>query len=379
MRTILADGQCHYAFHVETQAGKGMTVHDALTCWKEEVRLHKGFQSATIAEVCDKIRRVPGVLRVVPTGPRSALPLALRMACGLTGKKGVFACHNGRGILSDAIRNDLRGWNIDFLALRDLQGDMPASFLIYDPNHTSHHDTATVYPLSRTSYRHRSDYPSDVLCSIDGLLLNRVNGGILASAKLCKQQGKPVSLRIHGYSRYVVFDDYRPLLPWVDHLLIDSGHDALRGTAQALGLAPPRDWLGTAESTPGVLGAMAEALDAIAGKRLLHAYSFSSTGTLHLLGSAGQTACSFQPVVPPGELCDLKTTSRIHGALLAGALLNKPEFVMDSATCQPRTEDGLAQMAKWVLLAAHHGILNVPWQWPDTRFDISAMTTKFTP
>lgn len=378
MRTILADGQCHYAFHVETRAGKGMAVQDALKCWEEEIRLHQGFRSAAVAEVCDRIRRLPGVLRVVPTGPRSALPLALRMACGLTGKKGVFACHNGRGLLADAIRNDLREWNIDLLVLRDLAGDMPASFLVYDPDHPSGHGTATVYPLSRTRYRHRSVYPSDVVSNSDGLLLNRVNDGILASAKRAKQEGKPVCLRIHGYTRHVVFDDYRPLLPWVDHLLIDSGHDALRGTAKALGLAPPRGWPDTAVSPPGFLGAMADALDAIAGKRLLHAYSFTASGTLHLLGSAGRTAGSFRPVVPAGELCDLKTTSRIHGALLASTLLNKPEFEMDSATCQPRTEDGLAHLAKWVLLAAHHGLLNVPWQWPDTGFVISGMTTQVT-
>lgn len=119
-----------------------------------------------------------------------------------------------------------------------------------------------------------------------------------------------------------------------------------------------------------------DALDAIAGKPLLHIIHINGSNTLVLLGAAGQTCHSFKPVVPVGSLCDLKATSRIHGAVLAAVLLKKTEFDLDPATFQPKSEAGLAKLAEWAFRAAHHGILNVPWKWPDTFFDPAQMQTR---
>lgn len=117
--------------------------------------LFHGSLEALCAEVCS----VSGVKRVIPVGPRSALPLALRMACGLTGRKGVFASHLGSGIASDAIRRDLQVGGIDLHLLRELPGDMPVSLMVTDPRQPAGHETVTLRPLSRTLYKHRSGYP----------------------------------------------------------------------------------------------------------------------------------------------------------------------------------------------------------------------------
>lgn len=373
---ILADGQCQYAFHVETAAGQGESVRTALRGWKDEVRAAKGFGVGSVEELCDKVREIQNVERVVPTGPRSALPLALRMACGLTGKKGGFACHIGKGILSDGIRDEFKAWNIDFLPRKELEGDMPATFLVFDPNDHSEHETVALYPLSRAGYKHRSYFEPQDIAQADGLLLNRVNEGVLDMARQAKAAGRPNCLRIHGYNRRVKFDDYRPLLPLVDHLILDAGHDALRDTANALGLNPPRGWPEAGPLQMDFLREMASAMDAIAGKPLLHVVHINGSNTLLLMGMAGQASYSFKPMVPEGRLCDLMATSRVHGAVLAAALLKKPEFDLDPATFQPRSEAALAKLAEWAYRAAHHGILNVPREWPDTSFDPARMQTR---
>jgi hypothetical protein len=373
---ILADGQCQYSFHVETLAGQGESVRTALKGWKDEVRTAKGFGVDSLEELCDKVRTVPGVKRVVPTGPRSALPLALRMTCGLTGKKGGFAGHIGKGVLSDGIRHAFEAWNVDFLPHKELEGDMPAAFLVFDPNDQSEHETVTLYPLSRAGYKHRSHFEPQEIARSGGLLLNRVNEGVLDMARQTKAAGKPNCLRIHGYNRHVCFDDYRPLLPLLDHLVLDAGHNALRDTANGLGLNPPRGWPETGLFRVDFLREMTDALDTIAGKPLLHVVHINGRNTLHLLGSAGQASYSFKPLVPVGSLCDLKATSRVHGAVVAASLVNKSEFDLDSVTFQPKSEAGLAKLAEWVYRAAHHGILNVPWKWPDDSFDPAQMQAR---
>lgn len=376
MNKILADGQCQYAFHVETRAGQGESVRNALKGWKDEVRTAKGFGVVSVEALCAKVRTIPGVERVVPTGPRSALPLALRMACGLTGRPGGFACHIGKGLLSDGICRAFKVWNIDFLPRKELEGDMPAAFLVFDPNDHSEHETVTLYPLSRAGYKHRSHFESQEIAQTDGLLLNRVNEGVLDMARQAKAAGKPNCLRIHGYNRHVSFDDYRPLLPLVDHLVLDAGHNALRDTANGLGLNPPRGWPETGPFQMDFLREMTDALDVIAGKPLLHVVHINGRNTLYLLGSAGQVSYFFKPLVPVGSLCDLKATARVHGAVLAVVLLKNSEFDLSSATFQPKSEAGLAKLAEWVFCAAHHGILNVPWKWPDEIFDPSRMQTR---
>jgi hypothetical protein len=105
---------------VETHDGQGEAVLQTLKEWKADVRAAKGFGVASVDGLCDKVRAIAGVARVVATGPRSALPLALRMACGLTGGKGRFACHIGKGILSDGIRGELTAWNIELDPCREL-------------------------------------------------------------------------------------------------------------------------------------------------------------------------------------------------------------------------------------------------------------------
>ena len=165
-------------------------------------------------------------------------------------------------------------------------------------------------------------------------------------------------------------------LPVVDHLVLDVGHNALRDTANGLGLNPPRGWPETGPFQVDYLREMADALDAIAGKPLLHVIHINGKNTLYLLGTAGRASYSFKPLVPVGSLCDLKATSRVHGAVLAAILLKKPEFDLDSATFQPKSEAGLVQMAEWVYRAAHHGILNVPWKWPDSSFDPAHLQTR---
>ena len=373
---ILAEGQCQYAFHVETRAGQGESVRNVLKGWKEEVRTAKGYGVGSVEALCDKVRAVSGVERVVPTGPRSALPLALRMACGLTGSKGGFACHIGTGVLSDGICHAFEAWNVDFLPRKELEGDMPAAFLVFDPNDHSGHETVTLYPLSRAGYKHRYHFEPQEIAQADGLLLNRVNDGVLDMAWQAKAAGKPNCLRIHGYNRHVCFDDYRPLLPLVDHLVLDAGHNALRDTANALGLNPPRGWPETGAFQVDCLRGIAEALDGIAGKSLLQFFHINGKNMIYLLGSVGQTHYSFKPVVPEGCLCDLKATSRIHGAVLAGVLLAKAEFDLDPGTLQPKSEDGLVHLAEWVFRAAHHGILNVPWRWPGPDFDPAHLQTR---
>lgn len=375
MNKILADGQCQYAFHVETRAGQGESVRNALKGWKDEVRTAKGFGVESIEALCAKVRTIPGVERVVPTGPRSALPLALRMACGLTDRQGGFACHIGKGILSDGIRHAFGAWNVDFLPRRELEGDMPAAFLVFDPNDRSEHETVTLYPLSRAGYKHRCHFESQEIAQAEGLLLNRVNEGVLDMARQAKAAGKPNCLRIHGYNRHVSFDDYRPLLPLVDHLVLDAGHNALRDTANGLGLNPPRGWPETGPFQAGFLKQIADSLDAIAGKHLLHILHINGRNTLVVMGAAGQATYLLKPMVPEGCLCDLKATSRVHGAVMAAVLLRKPEFDLDPVTFQPKTDAGLAKLAEWAHRAAQRGILNVPWKWPDATFDPAQMQT----
>jgi sugar/nucleoside kinase (ribokinase family) len=376
MSKILADGQCHYAFYVETQRGKGESVQNALKGWKDEVRGAKGFGVGSIDDLCETVRAIPGVGSIVPSGPRSALPLALRMACGLTGRKGGFACHIGKGIMSEGIRREFEAWNIDFLPRKELEGDMPAAFLVFDPSEHSGHETVTLFPLSRTGYKHRSHFEPQEIAQADGVLLNRVNDGVLDVARQAKAAGKPNCLRIHGYTRHVSFDDYRPLLPLVDHLVLDVGHNALRDTANGLGLNLPRGWLETGTFRVEFLREMADALDAIAGKSLLHVIHINGRNTLYLLGKAGQASYSFEPRVSPGVLCDLKATARVHGAVMAAALVNQLGFELDATTFQPKSEEGLVQLAAWVYRAAHHGILNVPWKWPDAFFDSAHLQTR---
>lgn len=378
MGTILADGQCHYAFHVETRSGMGTQVVETLAGWKQaaRARLPQGFGVSSVQELCDRVADVPGVARVLPTGPRSALPLALRMACGLTGIKGVLASHTGTGALSDAIRGELAAWGIDYLGLQQLGGDMPAAFMVHDPAMPSEHMSVEVRPLPATSYKHRSTYPSNVLRDADAMLLNRVNEGVLSAARLMKEAHKPNCLRIHGYSRHVHLDDYRPLFPLIDHVVVDAGHGSLRETAAALGLNPPRGWPDTGAFRTDYLKSVADALDIMAGRSLLHIYYINTRGTLYVFGAAGRSVVSLRPVVPPGEMCDLRTTARTHGAALAAALLDRQEFDMDGSTFQPKSQEGLDRFAHWIFRAAHHGILNVPWRWPDTAFDPSSMKTR---
>ena len=124
---------------------------------------------------------------------------------------------------------------------------------------------------------------------------------------------------------------------------------------------------------------MADALDGVAGHPLLHAYAISGRNTLHLLGTAGQASVTLKPVIPERRIVDIKTTSRVHGALLAATLLNKPEFDLDPATRQPKSLQGLERLCYWVFRAAHHGILNIPWQWPGQDFDPARLTMEIRP
>ena len=370
MGIILADGQCHLSFYVETAPGAGPGVARQIKERQDVIRGAGGFKAATADELANEIRAIPGVTRVIPAGPRSALPLALRMACALTGCRGVFASHNGKGAASVAIRDGLLcNGNIDLHVLKELEGDMPVSFMAVDLAQPTEHETVTLYPLSRKKYRHQSVYPEVLIVDCDALLLNRSNKGILESARRAFPAGTLVNLRIHGYSRHVTFDDYRTLLPFVHHLVIDSGHNSLRDTAKAVGLHPPRGWPVQGASPLELLRELSAALDAIAGRSLLHAYVINRRNTLYLIGSAGHASATRHPVVTPGKACDLKITARSHGAMLAAALLAKPPFDIDPASRQPRSEAGLQAMANWILAAAQHGLLNLPWQWPGIDFD----------
>jgi hypothetical protein len=368
MKAILADGQCHYSMYVETVADAGPDVARRIKDWQAAVRTAGGFSAATPEALFNEIRGIPGVTRVIPAGPRSALPLALRMACGLTGRRGIFASHCGKGMAADAIRDEISLWNVDLHSLHELDSDMPLSVMVKDPYHPLEHETVTLYPLSRKKYRHRSVYPADLLAGCDAMLLNRVNQGILDAAQSARKSGVLINLRIHGYSRHVSFADFRPLLPFVHQLVIDSGHNSLRDTARALGLKPPRGWPDRGPFPPGLLRELATALDAIAGRRLFHAFVINGRDTLHLLGSAGHVSATRHLLIPTGRICDIKITARCHGAMLAATILNKPAFDLDPESHQPRSEDGLQAMANWILAAAQAGVLDLPWQWPGADF-----------
>lgn len=87
---ILTDGQCHYAFVVETEPGAQARVVAILNGWQAGVRAAGGFGAASLEDFCGRINAVPGVRSARPLGPRMAMPLALRMATGLTGITGLI-------------------------------------------------------------------------------------------------------------------------------------------------------------------------------------------------------------------------------------------------------------------------------------------------
>ncbi len=369
MKAILADGQYHYAMYLEAVAGAGPDVTRRIKTWQASVRASGGYSAENPDALIDELASIPGVSRVIPAGPRSALPLALRMACVLTERRGIFASHGGKGVASTALRDELRSWNVDFHSLHTLDGDMPVSLMVKDPEHPLEHETVTLYPLSRKKYRHRSAYPANLLADCDAMLLNRVNQGILDATRTARNAGLLINLRIHGYSRHVSFNDFRPLLPFVHQLVIDSGHNALRDTVRALGLKPPHGWPDRGVFPLELLRELASALDSIAGRRIFHAYVINGRDTLHLLGAAGHVSTTRHLLIPPGRICDIKITARCHGAMLAATLLNKPSFDLDPDSHQARSKSGLQAMANWILAAAQHGVLDLPWQWPGADFD----------
>ncbi|MCF7837119.1 MAG: hypothetical protein K9N49_00655 [Candidatus Marinimicrobia bacterium] len=370
MERILADGQYHYAFHVVAAAGRAKDVAQTLKGWKANIRAAAGFGVDSVEALAARVQMIPGVARVIPTGPRSALPLALRMACGLTDRKGDFVCHKGTGFFAERIVEELRAWNIAFHPARDLKGDMPLAFIVLDPANPRDQQSAELFPLPRTSYQHRSRHAEEMIEGAMAVLLNRVNDGILETSRKMMDARKLVSLRIHGYSRHVKFEDYRPLLPLIHHLILDSGHGSLRETARALNMDPPKGWPDGGGFRTEFLEEMAKKLNEIAGKSLLYLFIVKGRDSLYAVGRAGSTYVRLCPALPPGSVADLSVTARSHGASVAAALDPKPAFELEPQTFQPGTQAGLQAFANWVYRAAYHGLLNIPWTWPERPFDV---------
>ena len=365
---ILADGQCFYSFVVEVNAGQKAQAIQALEAWKPEVRKAGSFGVDTLDALCAKVRAMPGVKAVQPMGPRMAMPLALRIAAGLSGMTGVFSSHAGHGLITEATRASFQEWGFRWIVQKQTPGDMMATFLVIDPAEGPESTPVFVRPVSMASCGHQVDFPPDVLDGAEALLTNRVSASMERTARHLADRGKLVSLRIHSYTRYTQFDDFLPLLRLSHHLMLDDGNPAMRTTALRVGLTPPRGWPGPDAELEPTLLEMARRLDQAAGHALLHVYAFRHRQELWLIGQAGH-AISHMEINPNGRACDLVIASRAQGAVCAAALRKLPEFAIN-ADHQPATLDGLQRMTNWSFAATHHGIMVVPWTWPGPNFAV---------
>ena len=368
---ILTDGQCHYAFVVETEPGAQERVVASLNGWQADVRRAGGFGVATMEALCARVGAVPGVRSARPLGPRMAMPLALRMATGLTGIPGVFSSHAGTGPITGATRRDFTTGHIRWEVQKTTAGDMAATFLVTDPSASRESVQVFLRPVSSKQQNHVVRFSEADLAAAEGFMLGRVSQSLERVMDRMRRDGKQVSLRIYQYGRYAPFEEYAKYFPKIDHLMLDDGNEAMRQTALKLGIRPPRGWpLAPADIQP-TLDSVAARLNERAGHPLLQIFPLRFREEIWLAGAAG-LACSRLPLDTGGRACDPVIASRAQGALLAAVLRPRPEFAL-GPNRQPATRDGLQAMARWIHHASLHGIVNVPWVWPGPGFTEAAM------
>ena len=336
MPMIIGDG--YVPFHIRVHA-KAETAKEFAQFTAAARRVKAELETAGRAErfphaLIDRLWRIPGAAHVAPYGGYSAVLGALKLAGPATGRPRAMYGVAGSGPVAEGIRRDLAASGIEFRETARRGADSSVEITMMDTSFRFM-DEFQIHFMSVRERSHALALDAAERDAAEAFMFSRPNRGRAALAGQLFAAGRLVSMRVHGFSRFVRPADYLDILPNVQLVFVWAGE--IRQLVGGLGVALPQG------SRPAGMGAglerAAERIGTHGGRRRLVAFVIGRTAYLFApeLGLA-----AFE--VPEGERLPISDT-RLHGALLARGL-ELPGYV-------PSTADELAALGNHALQASY--------------------------
>jgi hypothetical protein len=299
--------------------------------------------------VTERLAQIPGVTQVYPFGGYSAVFGALKMirsfAAQPCGMYGVI----GTGPVATAIQQSFTDEGIALFPTVRTAAD--SSIEITMINRRLHALQEFQIHFLRTRERShilRPDANQEEV--VTGLLFSRPNRSRAQMAKRLFGTGRLVSVRVHGFSRYVGPQDYLDLLPYAQQVFVR--YEEMRQMGRALGIPFPRGWQPTSPDT--YLHQFVQRLATHGESHRLVAVACARDAYLYVpdLGLV-------QFRVPETQRQAVSDT-RFHGALITQSL--------QYAHYLPTTRHELEDLGNRALQASYHGYDALPLVYPDPTF-----------
>jgi hypothetical protein len=348
---IIGDGYIPYHIRVYVEAA---SAHDFTQFVKTATGLKHEFERAGRVDhfpeaVIERLTRLPGAAHVYPFGGYSAVLGALKMVrsfgarpCGMYGVVGT-------GPIADAIRKSFAEEGIALYPTVRTAADSSIESTMIDTQFRFLREFQ-IHFLRMRDRSHILRLETSQEDTMAGFLCSRPNRSRAEVAKRLFGLGRLVSVRIHGFSRYVRPEDYLNLLGHAQQVFIR--HEEMRSMGRALGIMFPRGWQPTVPDD--YMQRFAERLGTHEGGRRLVALAFLRTAHLYVpeLGFV-----SFQ--VPETQRRAVSDT-RFHGALIAQS------FRFENYL--PTTTQELESLGNTALQASYHGYEQFPPVYPEPTF-----------
>ncbi len=268
---IIGDGYIPYHIRVYVEA---TSARDFAQFVKIATGLKHEFEHAGRVEhfpeaVIERLAQIPGALQVYPFGGYSAVLGALKMVrafgarpCGMYGVVGT-------GPVAEAIQKNLAAEGVALFPTVRTAADSSIEITMIDTRFRFLQEFQIHFLRMRDrSHVLRLDAGQEE--AITGFLCSRPNRGRAEVARRLFGRGRLVSVRIHGFSRYVRGEDYLNLLAHAQQVFIR--YEEMRQLGPTLGITFPRGWHPTSPDT--YIHQFAERLGTYEGGRRLVALAF---------------------------------------------------------------------------------------------------------
>lgn len=348
---IIGDGYLPYHIRVYVDAP---AAQDFAQYVKAATDLKREFELAGPPEQClevviARLRQIPGAAQVWPFGGYSAVLGALKMIrrfgaqpCGMYGVIGA-------GPIAQAIQADFAAKEIALFPTVRKAADSSLEIAIFDTQSRFFHEFQ-IHFLPMRDRGHVLHLLPRQEEQTSGFLCSRPNTGRMKVARRLYEAGRLVSVRVHGFSRYIRGEDYLQLVAQAQQVFVR--YEEMRQLGPALSINFPRGWRPNAPDAH--LRHFVERLGTYAGKRRLVALAFPRVAFLY---APEVGLVHFQvPSVQQKPVSD----TRFHGALIVEAL-RLPNYL-------PNSMEELENMGNRALQASYWGWDAMPPAYPDPTF-----------
>ncbi len=359
---IIGDGYLPYHIRVYVDAP---TAYDFNQYVKAATALKQEFELVSPDDRClemviERLKQIPGARQVCTFGGYSAVLGALKMIRHFGGQPCGMYGVIGNGPIAQGIQDDFAAREIALFPTVRTSGDSSLEIAMFDTQSRFFHEFQIHFLRMRERGHVLRVLPRQVE-QLSGFLCSRPNNGRAEVARRLYEAGRLVSVRVHGFSRYVRGEDYLWIIAHTQQVLVCAKE--IRQLGLAFGIHFPRSWHPQVNDkyTKQIVNQLGE----YAGKRRLVALALPRTLLLYV-----PEVVLMQFAVPPSQQKQVSDT-RLHGALMVEAL-RLPHYL-------PRTSDELESLGNRALQASYCGWDAVLPSYPDPTFACAGSWTAEAP